>query len=168
MGTLNGIVSSMGEGFGAFVHFGGRFHPYSLRHRINPSCYDGGVWYYPSFTTVPNTNGFKTLAQHYADHGGEFGTTTEAEYFRLADELWASPKPLHIKECKRKKGDIVRFDTLSESFGVVDKNNVIRTFFKPIPCHTIPSTQRAVMQQEGRCHGSVDNLTYYREECRRW
>ena len=126
------------------------------------------MWYYAAFTAVPNTNGFSTLAEHYADHGAEFGSITVADYSHLADELWVSPKPRHVEECRRRRGDTLRFDTLSESFGVVDKNNLIRTFFKPIPCHRVPLPRRNVMRQEGRCHGWADNLTYFREACKQW
>lgn len=119
---------------------------------------------------MPNTKGFRPLEllQHFADHGAEFGATQISEYARIADELWSDPKPAHVEQCKRKGGDTVRFDTVTQTYSVVDSAKVIRTLFKPIPCGSIPVVQRTAARKAGKCHGAADNLTYFHERCRQW
>jgi pyocin large subunit-like protein len=120
---------------------------------------------------VANTKGFVNTRQlhlHYAEHGGEFGAADASQYEALADSLWNEPRPSHIEECQRNQGDIVRFDKMTQAYGVIDKNRRLRTFFKPIPCSSIATTQRAAMRQRGRCHGEVSNLLYFERECKRW
>ena len=121
---------------------------------------------------VPNTSGFRSnleLRQHYADHGAEFRVTTIAEYEALADALWADPKPAHIHEYRRRRGDIIRYDPTTEAFGVVDNKSVIRTFFKPIPCASISVVvERIMMKQSGKCHDYATNLEYFRVRCQQW
>lgn len=86
----------------------------------------------------------------------------------MADAFWSNPKPSHIQQCKRKRGDVVRFDPATQAYGVVDGSNVIRTFFKPIPCASVPELQRSAMSKAGRCHAEKDNLIYFQVRCKQW
>jgi hypothetical protein len=121
---------------------------------------------------VPNTNGFRSrreLEQHHADHQAEFGTVTVVEYAALADAFWSDPKPSHIHEYRRRQGDIMRYDPVTESLGVVDGKSIIRTFFKPIPCASISdAVHRAAMKLAGKCHGYTTNLDYFKARCLQW
>ena len=65
-------------------------------------------------------------------------------------------------------GDILRYDSLTEAFGVLDSLGVIRTFFKPIPCATLRGAALIEALRSGRCHAYADNLEYFRSECKRW
>lgn len=90
------------------------------------------------------------------------------EYEKLADQFLGTAKPPHVMECKRKRGDILRFDPNNGSYGVLDKNGVIRTYCKPVPCSSVPAAQRQAVKQAGRCHSKVSNLVYFQSECTRW
>lgn len=90
------------------------------------------------------------------------------EYQTLADAFWSDPKPAHVHECRRRRGDIIRFDPTSQTFSAVDNKSVIRTFFKPIPCGSITIAQRAAMRNAGRCHDYADNLLYFQARCKQW
>ena len=119
---------------------------------------------------MPNTKGFLPLEliQHYAQHGVEFGASSASEYETIADALWSDPKPPHIHECRRSRGDSVRFDSIKDAYSVIDSRRVIRTLFRPIPCISVNETSRAAMQRAGQCHGEVDNLSYFHKRCKQW
>ena len=130
------------------------------------ACYD------PTFAvTVAYTLGFasaRQLNRHYALHGAEFGVSNAAQYELLADQFLGRPKPSHVQECRRKRGDVLRFDPSTQEYGVLGGNQVIRTYFKPVPCVDVPAAMRASVAQAGRCHGHPDNLLYFQSECARW
>jgi pyocin large subunit-like protein len=108
------------------------------------------------------------LIQHFGEHGNEFGAATDTEYEALADAFWHDPKPAHVQECRRRRGDILRFDPITQTLSAVDNKSVIRTFFKPIPCVSVTVPQRAAMKAAGRCHDYTDNLLYFQARCRQW
>jgi hypothetical protein len=121
--------------------------------------------------TVANTGGFRStleLIQHFADHAAEFAATTAVDYEAMADAFWADPKPAHVLEHRRRRGDLVRFDTITETMSVVDSKSMIRTFFKPVPCSSLPIAQRAAIKLLGRCHDKADNLLYFHSVCSIW
>jgi hypothetical protein len=85
----------------------------------------------------------------------------------MADAFWGDPKPPHVLEHRRKRGDLIRFDTNTEAMSVVDGKSVIRTFFRPVPCVSLPVAQRAATKLLGRCHDHATNLLYFQAECLR-
>jgi len=89
------------------------------------------------------------LNRHFAEHGEEFAAKDARDYENMADRFLTEPRPSSVQECIRKKGDILRFDTLTGAFGVLDRRNVIRTFFKPVPCASLPPPQRALARRQG-------------------
>lgn len=120
---------------------------------------------------MPNTSGFLNARQldlHYLAHGADFGAANGTEYEQMADGFWAVPRPAHMHECMRKSGDTVRFDPRTQAYSVVDSKGVIRTFFKPVPCLSLPAHERAAARLSGRCHGHANNLIYFERECKRW
>ena len=44
-------------------------------------------------------------------------------------------------------------------------NGTIKTYFKPVPCSSLPAAQAAVSILAGKCHSKVSNLDYFRREC---
>lgn len=87
-----------------------------------------------------NTRGVLNAAQlnrHYLEHGRDFGHTTVAEYEVLADEFLGGPKANSAYECRRSKGDILPFDSATGAYGVLNRDRVIRTFYRP--CHVLQS-----------------------------
>lgn len=108
----------------------------------------------------------KDLQRHFIKHGMEFGVSTAAEYETLADRFMGGPKTASVHECSRKKdGDILRFDATTDFFGAMKVGNVIRTLYKPIPCISVPATQRAAFRRGRRCHPETSNLVYFQSEC---
>ncbi len=108
------------------------------------------------------------LMQHYEDHKDEFAIATVADYEAVADAFWSNPKPPHVLEHRRRRGDLIRFDTIAGIISVVDGKSVLRTFFKPVPCASLPPAQRSPAKLAGRCHDHASNLLYFQAECAKW
>ena len=78
--------------------------------------------------------GFRSPQQfneHYQKHGREFGSITQAEYLRLAQELRDAPVGGPILEAIKPGGVISRFDRRNSYFGAYNRDRTIRTFFIP-------------------------------------
>jgi len=73
----------------------------------------------------------RSLWEHYAKHGREFGSISEAQYLRLAQELRDEARGGNVRESTRDDGVITRFDTRSGAFIAFHADQSIRTFFKP-------------------------------------
>jgi len=73
----------------------------------------------------------RALEEHYAKHAPEFGTISQSQYLRLAQELRDAPKGGSVREARRADGVITRFDTRSGAFIAFHQDKSIRTFFKP-------------------------------------
>jgi hypothetical protein len=116
------------------------------------------------------TNGFESLMQlkrHFSEHGADFGASNPNEYEKWADVFLGGSKPEHVHECVRQGGAKVRYDPNTEAFGVLDADRVCRTYYKPVPCSSLPGTIRASMKQSGRCHSFANNLVYFKVECKK-
>ena len=126
----------------------------------------------PHILTVARACGFVNAGQmlkHYEQHGQDFGAKSPKEYARMAGEFLTGDTPNHVRECTRKKGDVVRFDPTTDAYGILDANGVTRTFFKPVPCSSVSDAQeRDSLRRTGRCHRHLDNTTYFLKECERW
>jgi len=103
------------------------------------------------------------LPIHYARHRTDFGVATDKEYEVLAEQFLARPPAPHLLECDRSKGDFARYDTITTEYVVRSSVGLIRTYFKPRPCSSIP-----VGLPRTRCHGYADNLEYFRVTCLQW
>lgn len=119
---------------------------------------------------MPYTKGFLSEGQknsHFQKHASEFGVATVDEYLNSADTFLGGVKPAHVLECRRKKGgDVVRFDPITEDFGILGGiSGSILTYYRPIPCHKVPVAQRRIAQLSRRCHPEIDNLEYFRSVC---
>lgn len=83
----------------------------------------------------PNANvGFgsrQAFDDHFAKHGSEFGSITPAQYLALAQALRDAPVGGAVLEAVRDDGVISRFDKKSGAFIAFNRNQTIRTFFKP-------------------------------------
>lgn len=116
------------------------------------------------------TKGFRNQGQlnrHYQEHGGDFGASNPTDYESMADAFLGGSKPSGTKECTRMGGDILRYDPLTEAFGILGADGVIRSFYKPVPCVTLPASVRYAVRMAGRCHGEASNLVYFQQECQR-
>lgn len=116
------------------------------------------------------TRGFESLAQlrlHFQEHGGDFGASDADEYEQMADAFLGGSTAPTVHECVRRCGVKIRYDPADESFGILDSNKVIRTYFKPVPCSSLPGAVRAIAKQAGRCHPCANNLVYFKTECKK-
>jgi filamentous hemagglutinin len=88
---------------------------------------------------------------HYQDHVNEFGVTAlgPSEYANMADTFLGAQLPTGVLEYIRSKGDIIRFNPVTNEFGILSSSNFIRTYFKPDPA----------------AHGLPSNMDYFNREC---
>jgi len=70
------------------------------------------------------------LIEHTYDHGTDFGVKQFVDYNNASKEMFAKPLG-DILQKVRANGDVVRFDPLTNAFGVMRADGVTRTFFKP-------------------------------------
>jgi hypothetical protein len=69
--------------------------------------------------------------EHYDKHGAEFGRISAEEYLSRAKALRDAAPGGSILEVVREDGVITRFDRSTGYFIAVNRNGIIRTFFKP-------------------------------------
>ena len=105
------------------------------------------------------------LRRHFSEHGNDFGASNATEYEELADAFLGGAKPGGVHECTRKCGHIIRYDMNTQAYGIVDRDGVILTYFKPVPCSEVPFFQREAVRLSGRCHRYPNNLVYFGKEC---
>ena len=102
------------------------------------------------------------LAKHFIYHGADFGCVDIYEYEKLARNFMGGTRQVHVLECTRLKGDILRYDPNIKAFGVVSSAGVLRTFYRPVPCVSLPPNMR-----ERYCHGEATNEDYFSAECKK-
>jgi pyocin large subunit-like protein len=116
------------------------------------------------------TRGFESLEQlrdHFQEHGSDFGASNPDEYEHMADAFLGGSKASTVHECVRRSGMKVRYDPTDDAFGIIDSANFIRTYFKPVPCSSLPGALRAARKRAGRCHSYANNLVYFKLECQK-
>lgn len=82
------------------------------------------------------TRGFtpRDLPDHFTRHGKALGARDEREYEEMADRFLGGPGSSTTYDCIRSRnGDLVRYDSATDEFGVLSKYGVIRTYYKPNP-----------------------------------
>jgi pyocin large subunit-like protein len=73
----------------------------------------------------------RRLDEHYAKHGGEFGTITKQDYLRQAQLLRDTAAGGPVLQSVRADGVVTKFDRQTGAFIAVNRDGTIRTFFKP-------------------------------------
>jgi filamentous hemagglutinin len=89
------------------------------------------------------------LIDHFDHHGIDLGLPDEVEYLRSADVFLGGPRPETTWECRRRNGDLLRYNPLTEEFGVLRPDNAISTYYLPDPA----------------VHRCPNNGEYFRREC---
>jgi filamentous hemagglutinin len=85
-------------------------------------------------------------ARHFSDHCTDFGATTEAEYEQMADGFLNCPLPPDCEERVRPRdGATIRFNRITEEFGILSADGYLRTYYIPDPA----------------IHGEATNYDYY-------
>lgn len=86
----------------------------------------------PSFARDdPGFTSARSLDEHYAKHGQEFGRIGRDEYLAMARRLRDAPVGGPVLEAVRKDGVITRYDRESRAFIAFNRDRTIRTFFRP-------------------------------------
>ncbi len=88
------------------------------------------------------------LEEHFNAHNQDFGSSDEFAYEQLADAfLGGALRPTTV-ECHRTQFDSarVRYDYVSQEFGVIDADGYILTYFKPDPAEHGRATNRAYFE----------------------
>jgi len=88
---------------------------------------------------------------HHSRHHADFGLIGPDEYQNLADNFLGSPKSNDVHECVRTDGDIVRYNPLTNEFGVMSADRTILTYYKPDPWNKAKYPT---------------NMDYFREQCK--
>lgn len=83
------------------------------------------------FAAGPGFTSTRSLDEHFAKHGAEFGKITKAEYLEMAQSLRDAPLSKEVLEAKRADGVITRFHKKKGWFLAFNANRRIRTFFIP-------------------------------------
>lgn len=71
------------------------------------------------------------LAEHFGNHGDEFGSASAKAYESAAKNFMKSPNTGNIQMNLRPNGEVVKYDTISNTFGVIKQDGTIKTFMKP-------------------------------------
>jgi pyocin large subunit-like protein len=79
--------------------------------------------------------------QHYNDHGAAVGAANANQYEAMADRfIGFNPLPrFHLQSKRPREEDLIRYNPMTNEFGIMDKNGYIRTYFKPnTSLHMLP------------------------------
>ena len=101
------------------------------------------------------TKGFQgpvDLADHFQKHGHEFAVQSARDYEFLADEFLGSPVRPTQHQCRRSRGDTLRFDCTTEEFGVLSSRGTIRTYYR---------------LALGKKHQHLSNIYYFVDGCKK-
>ena len=103
------------------------------------------------------TKGFdpRSLGEHFDGHGAEFGVATEADYEALADQFLGGSMQDGTEECTDSEGNLIRFNRITNYFGVLSPDMYIRTFF--IPRRKKPGVKG---------HNKRTNYIYFKSRCK--
>jgi pyocin large subunit-like protein len=110
-----------------------------------------------------STKGFANPAErleHFANHAADFGASSDSHYEELADVFLSKPRTADMFECRRALGDRVRYDRATNEFGILSSKGIIRTYFIPKKCSTIPKGVRRI-----NCHRFPTHLDYAKDAC---
>jgi len=80
---------------------------------------------------VPFTGGFTDadeLRRHYFNHGRKLNCVSSLAYEARADAFMGGPIGADVAECTRPLGDLVRYNQVTQEFGVLRPDRVIRTY----------------------------------------
>jgi hypothetical protein len=85
------------------------------------------------------------LESKFNKHGSDFGALTASEYENQASSFLSDLDNADVLQFTRKGGDIVRFNPLTDEFGVLGSDGTIHTYYRPNP----------------QIHGKPTNLDYF-------
>ena len=91
------------------------------------------------------------LRRHARIHGPEFNAKDATDYLVRADNFLGSPLRSTTEECMRRSDHaIIRWDTVTDEYGVLSANDFIITYFI----------------QDRAWHPHMTNRAYFQDDCR--
>ncbi|MFH1533848.1 MAG: transglutaminase domain-containing protein [Nitrospirota bacterium] len=82
----------------------------------------------------------KLLNSHFIDHGADFNAVDASDYLNKANRFFSSLDSNILVKIRKKdtgfggsKGDIIKYDPLTDEFAVLSQDGFFRTYFKPVP-----------------------------------
>ncbi|WP_242843049.1 hypothetical protein [Lacrimispora celerecrescens] len=78
-----------------------------------------------------NAKGNSTLTNHFTNHAGDFGYTTETQYLNGARNFLEKPLTSTIQSFTSSGGTYFRYDTVTNEFGIINQYGGISTYFRP-------------------------------------
>ncbi len=104
-----------------------------------------------SSTTAPRFANDRLLNKHFLKHGTDFGAEAASGYQEQAASFLTDQNNPDILEFTRTRGDVVRFNPLTDEFGVFSSDGRIRTYYRPDPTdHGFPTNLDYFYSQEGQ------------------
>jgi len=82
---------------------------------------------------------------HFVRHGRLVRATSPSHYELLAARFLSCPPQSNLHQKTRSNGDLVRYNEVTEEFGILSAAGVVKTYFVPDPAE----------------HGFTTNLEYY-------
>jgi hypothetical protein len=107
------------------------------------------------------------LSRHFQAHGNDFDALSAHAYEAMAISFMNQLLSAQMRECCRGQGDRIRYDTDTQAFCVIDSAGIVRTYYKPVPCASLPVESRNALRLAGRCHSHASNQEYFEAECKR-
>lgn len=105
---------------------------------------------------MPLTNGFAdaiSLQNHFKKHRNDFHARDAVQYEAMADTFLGSSLTPDVLECIRaSNGDIVRYNSITDEFGILSSSNTIKTYYKPKPWNKVKFP---------------NNIEYWKEQCKK-
>jgi RHS repeat-associated protein len=87
----------------------------------------------PFWTATNRRTSAQNAFQHFKDHGADVGAKNSVDYVLKAREFMQNPPPGTLTKVRARNGDVVRYEPSTNTFGVMDSNGSVRTFYKPDP-----------------------------------
>ncbi len=85
----------------------------------------------PLWTGTANLSPIENAYRHFRDHGADFGAVNALDYVARAHRFLHHPPPF-TQTAIRPNGDVLRYNIVTGTFGVMAPNGATRTFFKPV------------------------------------
>jgi pyocin large subunit-like protein len=82
---------------------------------------------------------------HFVKHGRGVRATSSGHYELLAARFLSGPPQSNLHQKMRSNGDLIRYNEVTEEFGILSAVGVVKTYFIPDPAE----------------HGYPSNLDYY-------
>ncbi len=88
-----------------------------------------------------------TAKLRFKRHRHDSDATSQDEYAQFASIFPSDPVTPRARRCKRNQGDLIRYDPITDEFGMVAANGMIRTDYKLVRCKDLPPSV-----PRKRCH----------------